>query len=40
MIGVSTSTVGRMIKQGGISVNPCNMIPISEIDRITKARKP
>jgi DNA-binding transcriptional regulator LsrR (DeoR family) len=33
MLGVSAQTVGRMVREGRLSLNGLGMIPISEIDR-------
>ncbi|AIY40146.1 hypothetical protein LT85_0988 [Collimonas arenae] len=33
MLGISAQTVGRMVREGRLSLNGLGMIPISEIDR-------
>lgn len=38
MLGLSTATVSRKVKNGEIRLNRCGMIPISEIDRILAER--
>jgi len=37
MLGVSRSTVGRLIKSGELKLNRVGMIPISKIDEILLA---
>lgn len=33
MLGMSAQTVGKMVKDGRLSLNKLGMIPVSEIDR-------
>ena len=36
MLGISASTVCRMVKQGDVRMNKAGRIPISEVDRLCK----
>lgn len=33
MLGISRPTLTRMIKAGTVRLNPCGLVPITEIDR-------